>query len=56
MMWCVMCHSILLHEQDGQGKHKGLMSYNTNHGISVLKKHVCSKHSNLYNKWGAFLL
>lgn len=56
MMWCVVCHFIRLHEHDGQGKHKGLMSYNTNAGISALKEHVCFEHSNLYNKWGAFLL
>jgi hypothetical protein len=30
------------------------MSYNTNHGTSVLKKHVYYEHSYLYNKWGAF--
>jgi hypothetical protein len=37
MMWCVVCHFIRLHEHDGQGIHKGLVSYNTNHGISALK-------------------
>jgi hypothetical protein len=41
---------------DVQGKHKGFVSYNKNQGTSVLKKHVCHEHLNLYKKRGRFLL
>ncbi len=51
-----MCHHVWLQEHDAQGKHKGLMSYNTNHGTRALKKHVHFEHLDLYNKWGVFLL
>jgi hypothetical protein len=37
---------------DAQGKHKGLVNYNNNHGTSALKKHACHEHPNLYKKKG----
>jgi hypothetical protein len=35
-----------------QGKHKGLVKYNKNHNTSILKKHACCEHPNLYQKMG----
>jgi hypothetical protein len=35
-MHCFVCHPIELEPFDVQGKHKGLMNYNKNHGISAL--------------------
>jgi len=56
MMHCFVCHPTQLELLDAQGKHKGLVSYNKNHDISVLKKHACHEHLVLYKKWGLFLL
>ncbi len=57
MMHCFAYHLTQLELLDAQGKHKGLVSYNKNHGICVLKKHACLEHpENSYKKWGLFLL
>jgi len=56
MMHCFVCHPTQLELLDAQGKHKGFVNYNKNHDISVLKKHACHDHLDLYKKWGLFLL
>jgi len=56
MMHCFVNYPTQLKLFDVQGKHKGLVSYNKNHGINILKKHACHEHPNLYKKWGLFLL
>jgi hypothetical protein len=56
MMHCFLCHPTQLELLDAEGKHKGLVSYNKNHGTSILKKHACHEHPNLYKKWSLFLL
>jgi len=56
MMCCFVCHPTQLELLNVQGKHKGLVNYNKNHGINALKKHACHEHLDLYKKWGLFLL
>ncbi len=56
MMCCFVCHPIQLELLDAHGKHKRLVSYNKNHGVSTLKKYACHEHLDLYKKWGFFLL
>ncbi len=55
-MHCFVYHPIQLKLFDAQGKHKGLVNYNKNHGISILKKRACPEHPDLYKKWKLFLL
>jgi hypothetical protein len=52
MMHCFVYHFIQLKLLDVEKKHKGLVSYNNNHDSSILKKHVCHKHPDLYKKLG----
>jgi hypothetical protein len=56
MMHCFLCDPTQLELLDVKGKHKGLVSYNKNHGTSTLKKHACHEHPNLYKKWSLFFL
>jgi hypothetical protein len=38
-----------------QGKNKGLLNYNNQHGMSSLKN-TSNEHLELYRRWGLFLL
>ncbi len=54
-MRCIFCHPTALNV-DFNGKNKGLVSYNTQYGTSVLKKHVTNKHVEEYRRWGLFVV
>ncbi len=55
-MRCFVCHPIQLELLDVQGKHKGLMRYNKNHGISALRKQVCHEHLDSYKTTGTIFV
>ncbi len=55
VMRCIFCHPTALNV-DFNGKNKGLVSYNTQYGTSVLKKHVTNKHVEEYRRWGLFVV
>jgi len=55
VMRSIFCHPTPLNV-DFNGKNKGLVSYNTQYGTSVLKKHVTDKHVEKYRRWGLFVV
>jgi len=39
-----------------QGKNKGLLTHNNQHGMNSLIKHTSNEDPKLYKKWGLFFL
>jgi hypothetical protein len=55
VMRCILCHPTPVNV-DSNRNNKGLVSYNTRHGTSALKKHVTDKHVKKYRRWGLFMV
>jgi hypothetical protein len=54
IMRCILGHLTPVNV-DSNGN-KVLVSYNTQYGTSVLKKHVTNKHVEEYRRWGLFVM
>jgi len=55
VMRCILCHPTAMNV-DSNGKNKGLVSYNTWYGTSVLKKYVTNKHVKEYRRRGLLVV